>query len=60
MDFILLTFAFSLPFCSLEYNKLGPEGGKEIAKALATNITVQNIRYLRPLLKTSFYYYHPR
>ena len=57
MDFILLTFAFNFPFplCSLEYNNLGPEAGKEIAKALATNTTVQNIKYVRPLLNSSFH-----
>jgi hypothetical protein len=41
-------------FCSLGLNKLGPEAGKEIAKALATNSTVQKIEYVRPLMKTSF------
>ena len=51
---------FSPVSCSLRYNKLGPDAGKEIAKALATNTTVQTIEYVRPLLKPSFYYYHPR
>ena len=30
---------------SLYFNKLGPEGGKAIAKALETNKTVQTIKY---------------
>ena len=51
---------FSPVSCSLRYNNLGPEAGKEIAKALATNTTVQTIEYVRPLLNSSFYFYHPR
>ena len=34
---------FLLPFCSLGNNNLGSDAGKEIAKALATNSTVQKI-----------------
>jgi hypothetical protein len=45
---------FLLLSCSLEGNNLGPEAGKEIAKALTTNTTVQTIKYVRPLMKTSF------
>jgi len=32
------------PFCSLEYNKLGPEGGKAIGEALKVNQSVVNIK----------------
>jgi hypothetical protein len=39
-------------FCSLAGNNLGPEAGKEIAKALTTNTTVEKIEYVRPLMKT--------
>jgi hypothetical protein len=39
-------------FCSLSWNQLGPEAGKEIAKALAVNNSVQTIEYVRPLMKT--------
>ena len=35
------------PFCSLRNNDLGPDGGKEFAKALVTNTTVQNINLER-------------
>ena len=41
-------------FCSLAYNKLGDDAGKEIAKALTINTTVQKIKYVRSLMKTSF------
>jgi hypothetical protein len=51
MIFILLTCAFSPRSSSLGYNKLGPDAGKEIAKALAVNNSVQKIEYVRPLWK---------
>ena len=51
---------FPLLSCSLRHNDLGPEAGKEIAKALTTNTTVQNIKYVRSLMKTSFYNCQPR
>ena len=37
-------------FCSLDINKLGPAGGKAIAKALETNKAIQTIRYAHTCL----------
>ena len=31
------------PFCSLNYNNLGPEGGKAIGEALKVNTSITNI-----------------
>ena len=37
-------------YFSLQSNRLGPEGGKAIAKALETNKTVQTIKYAHTCL----------
>ena len=31
-------------FCSLEYNELGPEGGKAIGEALKVNTSITDIK----------------
>ena len=37
-------------YFSLDWNSMGPEAGKAIAKALETNKTVQTIKYAHPCL----------
>ena len=38
------TCHYGVPFCSLEVNELGAEGGKAIAAALKVNTSITNIQ----------------
>ena len=38
------TCHYGVPFCSLEYNELGAEGGKAVAEALKVNTSITNIK----------------
>ena len=37
------TCHYGVPFCSLEHNELGAEGGKAIAEVLKFNASITNI-----------------
>jgi hypothetical protein len=43
-NFPIIPILLPPSFCSLYYNKLGPEGGIAIAEALQINTTITNIK----------------